>query len=107
MGFEDMDANRIKTISLLLGHKVNNEIVPISHCGGGLTESNKAIYMNLLRPKVVGKSGRDYLVKPEYVVTVKHSGIIRDSQGNVSSLRAPQFKCPRPDKTVAEVDTIT
>jgi len=96
----------VKDISLLLGHRVNGQIVPICHCGGGMKDSEKETFLRVLRPLAIDKKGNDYLVSPKIVIKVKHGGTIRDASGNVSSLTSPQFETIMMDKTINEVDTI-
>ena len=96
----------VKDISLLLGHQVNGRLVPICHCGGGMDDNEKDTFIRVLRPLAIDKHGEDYLVEPKIVITVKHGGAIRDANGIVTSLRSPQFKTIRLDKTIKEVDNI-
>jgi ATP-dependent DNA ligase len=96
----------IKDISLLLGHQVNGQLVPICHCGGGMKDDEKETFLRVLRPLAIDKVGQDYMVKPKIVIRIKHGGVIRDANGNVSSLTSPQFEEVLVDKTLKEVDNI-
>jgi ATP-dependent DNA ligase len=104
-GFQT-NTKQVKTLSILVGHMLNGVITPLTHVGGGFKATEKDALLQKLIPYVKKKEGDDYLVEPSIVITVKHSGIIRDATGKANSLRHPQFKCFRPDKLVTQVDTI-
>ena len=76
------------------------------YVGGGFTLEQKDTLLRVLKDTVIAKNGEEYLVDPKIVVTVKHYGVIRNDKGEVHSLRHPQFKCFRLDKTVNQIDTI-
>ncbi len=107
MGFQTNN-KRVKTLSILVGHKVNGKIQEITHVGGGFgaTTVPKETLLSVLKDMVIDVKGDDYYVEPKLVATIKHYGIIRNVDGSVSSLRHPQFCGIRFDKTVEGIDTI-
>lgn len=107
MGFKSGTA-KVKTLSVLVGHRVDGEIQRLTYVGGGFGANTvpKETMLEVLKTIVTGKTGDEYHVEPKIVVTVEHYGVIRNPDGSVSSLRHPQFKCVRYDKTVGQIDTI-
>lgn len=98
---------RAKTLSVLVGHRVGNEIKPFVHVGGGFTQKEKAALLKVLQGcTVVGNLDKDFLVEPKIVIKIIHSGVIRNPDGSANSLRHPRFDRWRLDKTVQEIDTI-
>jgi len=107
IGFQS-GSKKAKTLSIWVGHMVDGKIEPLTHVGGGfgVNTVTKESMLKILEGMVTGKTGDDYHVEPRIVVTVKHYGAIRNADGSVSSLRHPQFKCIRLDKTAEQIDTI-
>jgi ATP-dependent DNA ligase len=107
VGFES-GTKRAKNLVVVVGHRVNGHIEPLTRVGGGFgaNTTTKDDMLKKLIPLVTGKKGDIFSVEPKIVVTVKHNGIIRNEDGSVSSLRHPQFKTERLDKTVSGIDTI-
>jgi ATP-dependent DNA ligase len=104
-GFQS-GSKRAKTLSVLLGHRVDGKIQPLTYCGGGFSFEEKETLLRVLKEKITGNEGDEYYVDPKIVITVKYNGVIRDEKGSVHSLRHPRFKCFRFDKTPQEVNTI-
>jgi DNA ligase-1 len=97
---------RAKNLSILVGHQVDGRIKRLTYVGGGFKLHEKDALLGALKTITTGHSGDEYYVQPKIVVTVKHYGVIRNADGTVNSLRHPQFKCIRFDKTPFQVDTI-
>ncbi len=104
-GFES-GSKRAKTLSVLVGHRLDGKIVPITHVGGGFKAEQKDALLKVLQANVTHREGAEYMVNPTIVVKVKHYGAIRDENGIIHSLRHPQFQGFRPDKAIEEVDTL-
>ncbi len=105
MGYQS-GTRRAKTLSILVGHRLNGKIERLTYVGGGFKAVEKEQMLNVLKTIVTGHNGDEYYVQPKIVVTVQHYGVIRNADGTVNSLRHPQFKCVRFDKTVEQIDTI-
>jgi len=107
IGFQS-GTRRAKTLSILVGHRVNGEIVPLTYVGGGFGANTvpKEKMLTVLSGMVTGHNGVENYVEPKIVVKVKHSGVIRNPDGSVNSLRHPQFRDIRFDKTVEHIDTV-
>jgi ATP-dependent DNA ligase len=105
LGFQT-ESKRAKTLSILVGYKKGDKIERLTHVGGGFELPEKEALLSTLKGLVSGRDGEDYLVEPKIVVTVKHYGIIRNPDGSVSSLRHPQFREVRLDKTPNQIDTL-
>jgi len=97
---------RAKNLSILVGHQVDGRLKRLTYVGGGFKLHEKDALLGALKTITTGHSGDEYYVQPKIVVTVKHYGVIRNADGTVNSLRHPQFKCIRFDKTPFQVDTI-
>jgi ATP-dependent DNA ligase len=96
----------VKNLSLYLGHMVSGQIVPLTHCGGGITNDLKTELLGKLQAKRTHTIKDDHFVKPEMVVTITHNGTVYNADGTVSSLRHPRFKCVREDKTISQIDEV-
>jgi len=105
IGFQN-ETKRAKTLSVLVGHRVNGKVKRLCYVGGGFTLEQKNTLLRVLKDMIIAKNGEEYLVDPKIIITVKHYGIIRNDKGEVHSLRHPQFKCFRLDKAVNQIDTI-
>lgn len=106
IGFQS-GTKRAKTLSILVGHRLDGKIERLTYVGGGFKAWEKVDILNKLLGMVTGSDGKgEQYVRPEIVVTVEHYGVIRNADGSVNSLRHPQFKCIREDKTVEQIDTI-
>jgi len=99
---------RAKTLSILVGHRVNGDIVPLSYVGGGFGSKTvmKETMLTVLSGMVTGHKGDETHVEPKLVVKVKYNGVIRNPDGSINSLRHPQFRDIRLDKTVEHIDTV-
>ncbi len=98
---------RAKTLSVLLGHRINGTIKPFVHVGGGFKQKEKEALLKVLQGcPSVGTLDKDILVDPKIVVKITHSGVVRNPDGSANSLRHPRFDRFRLDKTVDEIDTI-
>jgi len=107
IGFQS-GTKRAKTLSILVGHRVNGEIVPLSYVGGGFGSKTvmKETMLTVLNGMVTGHKGDEVYVDQKIVVEVKYNGVIRNEDGSVNSLRHPQFKGIRLDKSIDGVDTV-
>jgi len=105
IGFQS-GTKRAKNLSILVGHKVNGKIERLCYVGGGFKLHEKEALLGALKTIISGRNGDEYHVEPKIVVTVKHYGVIRNTDSSIHSLRHPQFKCIRFDKTVEQIDTI-
>ncbi len=107
MGYQS-GSRRAKTLSILVGHRVDNKLQRLTYVGGGFGANTvpKETLLPILQSITTGNKGDEFYVTPKIVVTVKHYGVIRNADGTVNSLRHPQFKCIRFDKAVHQIDTI-
>jgi len=107
IGFQS-GTKRAKTLSILIGHRVNGEIVPLSYVGGGFGKNTvpKEAMLTVLNGMITGHKGEEVHVEPKLVVKVKYNGVIHNPDGSVNSLRHPQFRDIRLDKTVEHIDTV-
>jgi len=107
MGYET-GTKRAKNLTVVVGHMVDGKVERLTRVGGGFGSKTmtKEDMLKKLQLITTGKQGDVYTVIPEIVVTVKHYGIIRNIDGSVSSIRHPQFRGIRLDKTVEQIDTI-
>jgi len=105
MGYQS-GTRRAKNLSILVGHRVDGRIQRLTYVGGGFKLYEKDALLGALKTITTGHNGDEYYVQAKIVVTVKHYGVIRNADGGVNSLRHPQFKCVRFDKTVMQIDTI-
>lgn len=107
IGFQS-GSKRAKTLSVLIGHRVNGEIVPLSYVGGGFGSKTvmKETMLTVLSGMVTGHKGVETYVEPKIVVKVKYNGVIHNPDGSINSLRHPQFRDIRLDKTVEHIDTV-
>jgi len=98
---------RAKTLSVLVGHRINGKVEPFVHVGGGFTKEEKETLLKVLKECTeTGKLDKDILIEPKIVIKVIHSGVVRNVDGSANSLRHPRFDRFRFDKTVNEIDTI-
>jgi len=107
IGFQS-GTKRAKVLSVLVGHRVNGEIIPLSYVGGGFGSKTvmKETMLTVLSGMVTGHKGDETYVEPKIVVKVKYNGVIRNPDGSINSLRHPQFRDIRLDKTVEHIDTV-
>jgi ATP-dependent DNA ligase len=105
IGFQS-GTKRAKTLSVLVGYRCNGKIQRLTYVGGGFKIDEKEAILSVLKDLVSGHSGDEYYVEPKIVITVMHYGIIRNEDGSINSLRHPQFKCVRFDKTVEQIDEL-
>lgn len=105
MGFETETA-RAKKLSVIIGHKVGNNFVRLGHCGSGFEGNEKDALLKVLKANITSSHGNEHYVNPTLVITVKHHGIIRNTDGTVSSIRHPSFKTFRLDKLAKDIDTL-
>lgn len=107
MGYQS-GTKRAKMLSVLVGHLVDGVVVPLSYVGGGfgIDTVPKETMLTVLQGIVTGNKGDEIYVEQKLVVEIKYSGVIRKEDGSVNSLRHPQFKCVRMDKSVEHIDTV-
>jgi DNA ligase-1 len=105
VGFQT-GTKKAKKLSVMVAYQKDGQLVNLTHVGGGFELAEKDALLPLLQKDAIGKVGIDEMVTPKYVATIQHYGIIHNADGTISSLRHPQFKCLRPDKTIAQVDTL-
>ncbi|MBU2177578.1 MAG: hypothetical protein KJ556_21000 [Gammaproteobacteria bacterium] len=105
IGFQS-GTKRAKLLSVLVGYRLNGTIRRLTYVGGGFTLEQKNDLLGVLKDTIIARNGDEYLVDPQIVITVKHYGVIRNDSGEVHSLRHPQFKSIRLDKTIDEIDTL-
>jgi len=105
IGFQS-GSKRAKTLSVLVGYRLDGKIQRLTYVGGGFKIDEKEAILAVLKTIISGHSGDEYYVEPKIVITVQHYGIIRNEDGTINSLRHPQFKCVRFDKTVEQIDEL-
>ncbi len=105
VGFQSGTA-RAKNLSVLVGHKVGGKIQRLTYVGGGFKLEQKEALLAVLKDTITEKVGDEYHVEPKIVITVQHRGVIRNNDGSINSLRHPNFKDFRFDKTVEQIDTL-
>ena len=93
-------------MSVLVGYRLNGTIQRLTYVGGGFTLEQKNDFLGVLNDTIIAKNGDECLVDPRIVITVKHYGVIRNDKGEIHSLRHPQFKQWREDKTIDQIDTL-
>lgn len=99
-------AKKAKILSLLLGIKRGSKLEPLAFVGGGFSLKEKETLREVLSKHIVGETKDAYLVKPCLMVEVTHQGVIKSSDGKISSLRHPIFKRFRFDKTLDDYSLI-
>lgn len=106
---------KAKYLSLYLGYKDNGLFKSIGNCGSFKKDKKdkESVYTKRIRIKALleqdrlsnqEQSNRDnILVMPKFIVEIDYQEVIKDRQGNITSLRHPVFKRIRHDKTINEV----
>lgn len=86
-GFADsMKRHELKTLSLLVGFEG-----PLSWCGGGLSDAERAGFESVLRKHIIGETNEAYLVEPKARVRIEYQGLIHNPQGAITGIRHPVY----------------
>ena len=100
---------KAKYLSLYLGYK-KDTWRGLCNCGSGIKYADKIRIKTLLEQDRLSNQEQvnreNILVMPKFIVEINYQEVIKDRNGNITSLRQPVFKRIRHDKTIDEVSWI-